>query len=342
MELTAGKLLSLRRMADKNGIFKMVAADQRPPITEPIAKKLAVPVAPWQEVAKFKAMLVDILQHKSTALLLDPYYALPASFDRLEPDKGLVITLEDSRFIDSDGGRLSKDIDNWSVGKIKRIGGHAVKVLAWYRPDADPKIVQAQQDYVCKVGEACAYFDIPFLLELLVYPLKQDAVQTKDYVEMTGKREEDVLTSVEEFAKPDYGVDIFKLESPVNAVQADGSERVQAVFDEMARLAGRPFVMLSAGASKEQFLGVLNHAFKAGASGFLAGRSIWLEAFNHYPDWNAIENGLKSEAVTYLEKISNLADTKAIGWHKHVCFGPSGPKINPISSEFHVQYSEIS
>jgi len=328
-------------MADRNGIFKMVAADQRPPITGPIAAALNSEVAPWEEVARFKSMLVDVLQADSTALLLDPYYALPASLDILSSDRGLIITLEDSRFIETEDGRLSKDIDNWSVGKIKRIGGHAVKVLAWYRPDADKKIVTAQQDYVRRVGDACQHFDIPFLLELLVYPLKKGEVQTKDYVEMTDKRTEDVLKSVEEFAKPGYGVDIFKLESPVNAAQADGSAHVQSVFDEMARLAGRPFVMLSAGASKDQFLAVLEHAFAAGASGFLAGRSVWLEAFSHYPDWPAIEAGLKSGACDYLKKISALADTSAAAWHRHACYSPSGPKIHPVSPAFHSDYSDL-
>ncbi len=36
------------------------------------------------------------------------------------------------------GGRLSAEIDDWSVEKIKRAGGDAVKVLTWYRPDGDP------------------------------------------------------------------------------------------------------------------------------------------------------------------------------------------------------------
>ena len=45
-----------------------------------------------------------------------------------------------------------------------------------------------------------------------------------------------MLGSVEEFAKPDYGVDVFKLESPVNAADADGSSEVQAVFDDFMSL----------------------------------------------------------------------------------------------------------
>src|SRR6056300_624083 len=104
MQLTPGKLLGMRRMADKNGLFKMVAADQRPPIKDPIAKKLGLPEAPWSEVARFKIEIVRQLQGPSSAVLLDPHYGIPAAFDVLGGNKGLVVTLEDSVFKESDEG----------------------------------------------------------------------------------------------------------------------------------------------------------------------------------------------------------------------------------------------
>lgn len=338
ISLTPGKLWGMRRMADDNGIFKMTAVDQRPPIKNPIANHLGVDQAPWEEVARFKAMLVETLQAQSTAMLLDPHYAVPAAVDKFSPTKGLIVTLEDSLFEEKSGGRLSSDIDNWSVAKIKRMGGDAVKVLAWYRPDADPAICQAQQDYTKRIGEECAKHDIPFLFELLVYPLASDAHQTTDYVELKGKKADDVLKSVEEFAKPEYGVDVFKLESPVNAVDADGSAEVQAVFDEMGRLAGRPWVMLSAGAGKADFRNVLAHAFKAGASGFLAGRAIWLEAFNHYPDWAAIKKDLEGDSNSYMAQISDLATKTASNWQMHPCYGEDGAKFTPADASFRNHY----
>lgn len=338
MQLTPGKLWGMRRMADENGIFKMTAVDQRPPIKNPIAKHHGVDTAPWGEVAKFKRLLVETLQDQSTAMLLDPHYAIPEAIDQYSPSKGLIVTLEDSLFQETDGGRLSSDIDDWSVNKIKRMGGDAVKVLAWYRPDASKEVCQAQQDYTKRLGEECAKYDIPFLFELLVYPLASDAHQTKDYVEMKGKKADDVLKSVEEFAKPDYGVDVFKLESPVNAADADGSAEVQAIFDEMGRLAGRPWVMLSAGAGKAEFRNVLDHAFKAGASGFLAGRAIWLDAFNHYPDWDAIERDLRGESSAYMSDISALADAGAADWSKHPCFGEGGARFAPADASFRHGY----
>ena len=101
---------------------------------------------------------------------------------------------------------------------------------------------------------------------------------------MTGKRTDHVLQSVADFASADFGIDVFKLESPVAAkdVPEGGDAKVQAAFDEMGRLAGRPWVMLSAGAGKAEFRNILSHAYRAGASGYLAGRAIWLEPFGSF------------------------------------------------------------
>lgn len=292
IELSPGKLWGMRRLADAGGRFKMTAVDQRPPIKAPIAAHYGLDEAPYDDVAGFKALLIETLQAESSAMLLDPHFAIPRGLRFLSPQKGLVVTLEDSVFRETGQGRVSQEIDNWSVGKIKRMGGDAVKVLAWYRPDAGAAVCAQQRDFTKRIGEACQRFDIPFVFELLVYPLAADAHQTRDYVELKGKKADDVLKSVETFAASDYGVDLFKLESPVNAddvpgADGDGAAAVQALFDEMGRLAGRPWVMLSAGAGKEAFRRILTHAFRAGASGYLAGRAIWLEAFSHFPDWGA-------------------------------------------------------
>lgn len=341
MNLTPGKLWGLRRMADGNGRFKMTAVDQRPPIKGPIAKHFGVDVAPWEEVARFKRLLIEELQGESTAMLLDPHYAVPHAIDVFAPTKGLIVTLEDSLFEDTTGGRLSSEIDDWSVGKIKRMNGDAVKVLAWYRPDASDEVNAAQQDFTKRIGDACAKYDIPFLFELLVYPLAADADQTKDYVEMKGKKADDVLKSVEEFAKPEYGVDVFKLESPVNAPDVDGSSEVQALFDEMGRLAGRPWVMLSAGAGKSDFKQVLEHAYAAGASGYLAGRAIWLDAFAHYPDWEKMKQGLKEESVPYMAELNTLTDAAATPWHQNPVFANGGAGFPQPDAGFRHAYHEM-
>ena len=346
MQHSPGKLWGMRRMADGAGRFKMTAVDQRPPIKNPIAAHHGTDEAPYGDVARFKALLTEILQAESSAMLLDPHYAIPVGIDYLSPAKGLIVTLEDSLFEETEGGRLSSEIDDWSVAKIKRMGGDAVKVLAWYRPDASDAVNQHQKDFTRRIGEACARFDIPFLFELLVYPLSSDAHQTQDYVELQGKKTDDVLASVEEFARPEYGVDVFKLESPINAkdvpgVGQDGWEEAQAAFDEMGRLAGRPWVMLSAGAGKPDFRNILTHAYRAGASGYLAGRAIWLDAFSHFPDWDRIRQGLETESVDYMNDLNALTDAEALPWHQHPVFGGDGGRFSPADESFRHGYGDF-
>lgn len=311
--LSAGKLRGLRRMADAGGRFKMTAVDQRPPIINPIAAARGG-VAPWEDVARFKTMLVKELQGQSTAMLLDPNFAYPMAEPILDPRLGLIMTLEDSAFRETEQGRLSDEIDGWSVAKIKRAGADAVKVLAWYRPDAPRAVNEHQKAFTRRIGEACKRYDIPFLFELLVYPLPGEKNQTTQYIEMAEKKSELVLESVAEFAKPEYGVDVFKLESPVPARDCDGSARVQTWFDEMGKLCGRPWVMLSAGAGMAEFKAVLDHAYAAGASGYLAGRAIWSEAFKAFPDWEAVRAGLAGQGVNYMKDINALTDAQAKPW----------------------------
>jgi tagatose 1,6-diphosphate aldolase len=343
MTPSAGKYWGMRRMADANGRFKMTAVDQRPPIKNPIKAKRGTTEAPWEDVAGFKEMLIEELQAESSAMLLDPHYAYPRGVTKLHASRGLIVTLEDSIFRETPGGRLSSEIDDWSVEKIKRIGADAVKVLTWYRPDADPAVCRAQQDFTQRIGEACARYDIPFVFELLVYPLAADAEQTRDYIEMKSKHPEFVLESVRTFADPKFGVDLFKLESPLAAadvpgVGAPGWEEAQRWFDALGEAAGRPWVMLSAGAGMEEFRRILTHAYRAGASGYLAGRAIWLKAFEQFPDWDAIRQGLRGEAVEYMRSLNELTDRSAQPWQAHRGFGAGGARVLPADATFRHVY----
>jgi tagatose 1,6-diphosphate aldolase len=148
-KLQLGKQWGLRRMANAQGHFTMVALDQRPPIINLIAAKRSVAAADvaFADVLSIKHLLVDVLGPYSSAMLLDPNYAFPAALASLPARTGLVVTLEEHKFEETPDGRRSANIDNWSVAKIKRAGGDGVKVLAWYRPDASTEICEYQKAY---------------------------------------------------------------------------------------------------------------------------------------------------------------------------------------------------
>ena len=323
---TIGKNRGLARLADADGHFRMVALDQRPPLFEAIAqaKGISKDKVEYADVTAAKRLLVESLAPYCSSMLFDPNFAVPAAIDLLPPRCGLIMTLEEHRVEETTGGRKSRAITNWNVEKIRAMGADAVKVLAWYRPDADPAINEHQQRFVREIGEECARFDIPYVLELLVYPFLGSANHTADYVEAPGKLPELVIGSVREFAKPEYGVDLLKLESPLAANSLpprDGGAAAKAAqqeFDaigDICRERNIPWVLLSGGAATEKFERVLDFAYAAGAGGFLAGRTIWLHAVrNYFPDCNACAASLRKDGVGVIERLNALTKSKGQAW----------------------------
>ena len=310
-----GKRWSLRRLADERGRFRMVAADQRPPIAQLVARARGIPQesVAYEDMCAVKRLLAEELAPHASAMLVDPNFAYPAVIEVVPASRGLVVTLEEHRYEDGPSGRRSRSIPDWSVEKIKRLGGDGVKVLAWYRPDAARDVLEHQRAYVEAVGRACVAQDIPYVLELLVYPFAGAKAAGSAYEEDPARHPQLVIDSVREFADPRYAVDLFKLESPLPATALAGRDdgEVQALFDELGRAAGRPWVMLSAGAEKEDFLRVLRHAYRAGAGGFLAGRAIWRDALAAYPDIEACRAALRRDAVPYMERLRELTQREA-------------------------------
>jgi tagatose 1,6-diphosphate aldolase len=96
--------------------------------------------------------------------------------------------------------------------------------------------------------------------------------------------------------------------------------------------------MLSAGANPGNFRRVLEYAYGAGASGYLAGRAIWLEAFGHFPDWDRIRRELSGPARSYMRDLNALTDAQARPWQRSACYGTAGPRVLPADAGFRQQY----
>lgn len=320
--MNVGKLWGMRRLANADGFFSMAAIDQRPPITKFIARKLAIDESKVSDesVSELKGMLAEGLAPSASALLVDPNYGYSSAVNYLRPDRGLLITLEDHRFNDTSTGRKSNRIDNWSVEKIRRMGADAVKLLAWYRPDASPDVLEHQQAFVHQVGEDCAKHDIPFIFELLVYPFPKAAGSFTDYLEDPAKQASHVIDSVKEFSKPKYRVDLLKLESPIPAPllpdpTSAKAAAIQQVFDEMDKACdGLPWVMLSAGAGFADFAKAMTFAARAGASGFLAGRALWADLIEPYPSRDAVVSGLKTIGGSRIAELESIVRKEGRSW----------------------------
>lgn len=319
-------------MSDDGGRFKMLAMDQTGPIVNPIKAKRGVEQAAFEDVAAVKGALAQYLAPHATAVLVDPPLGYASSVAKIPARTGLVLSIEGVPWVTTETGRMSANIPQWDAGEIRRIGADAVKVNLWFRPDVSPDVRKHQLAYLQSVKDACAANDIVFLLEFLIYPFPSEDPQF--VVKNRTKLVMEALTDAE-VMNPE-GVDIYKLEAPVpvnNVPDPDGPEAaaIQSVFEKLAANLKRPWVLLSAGASPEDFLKMLKYAYRAGASGYLAGRAIWAPAFEHFPDLQAMERELQSEAVPFMQQVNELTDRMARPWMEHPHFGgkvemwPAGP-----------------
>ncbi len=355
--ISAGKWQRLRSLTDEQGRFKMMAIDQRGSLRKALAKvtnKDPKDVA-YDEMAQVKALITRHLAPYATAVLTDPEYGYPYSIQHLPPRVGLLLAYEETGYEKAGPTgkeRKSKLLESWSVEKAQKAGADAVKLLMYYHPDASDEVKRHQQRIIREVGEECARFDMPFLLELVAYAIEEAGTDTPEYA----RRKPDlVIRSAAEFSKPEYRVDILKLEFPADLKYTkefskgafDGKERpavyslaeVRGFCRQLDEAAGAPWVILSAGVDIEEFLIQVQLATEAGASGFLCGRAIWKDAVSLYPDTAKMEEWLCSQGAYNFVRANAYAE-RARPWFCHRKFGgPENIELAGRSPNWYVEYA---
>ena len=333
--ISSGKLRGLMKLADASGRFKMMAIDQRGSMVTKLAEVLGIEKThvKYDDVASLKTLITRILAPNSTAVLTDPIYGHPYSLTEIPRDVALLLAYEASGYVSegvSENERLSNAIDNWTIEKAQRAGADAIKLLAYYHPDASEATLQHQQKFVRHVGDECEKHDLPFLLELVSYALEG----TTKSVEFAKQKPDLVIRSVEEFTDPSYKVDILKLEFPADlkytteyqehafyaGESAYGLDQVKNICQQLDEASTLPWVILSAGVDIEEFIENVQLAAAAGASGFLCGRAIWKDAVDFYPDTGAVTQFLENEATTNFHN-ANAAAEIALPWFEHRYYG---------------------
>ncbi len=333
--ISSGKLRGLMKLADASGKFKMMAIDQRGSMVTKLGEVLDIDKTnvKYSDVASLKTLITRILAPNATAVLTDPIYGHPYSIMEIPRDVALLLAYEASGYVSegvSENERLSNPIENWTIEKAQRAGADAIKLLAYYHPDASEATLQHQQAFVRHVGDECEKHDLPFLLELVSYALEG----TTKSVGFAKQKPDLVIRSVEEFTDPSYKVDILKLEFPADLKYTDAYKdrafyagesaydlsEVKDVCQKLDEASTLPWVILSAGVDIEEFIENVQLASAAGASGFLCGRAIWKDAVDFYPDTGAVTQFLENEATTNFHN-ANAAAENALPWFEHRHFG---------------------
>jgi tagatose 1,6-diphosphate aldolase len=313
MRLTPGKLAGLRRVSTDRGIIAAAAMDQRGSLQKSLAKEKGGNVTDAM-MEEFKSLVTEVLTPHASAILLDPEWGLPASKRRAK-NAGLLLAYEKTGYDKTGPGRLPDLLDLWSARRLKEAGADCVKILLYYTPFDPKNINEAKHAWVERIGDECRANDIPFFLEFVGY---EEGADEKGF-DYAKKKPEIVMASMKEFSKDRYGVDVLKVEVPVNMKFVEGAKsyagqkaysRNEALdlFKRAAAVASKPFIYLSAGVSNSEFTESLELVAEAAVkfNGVLCGRATWKEGIPVYAKQgaDAFRRWLESEGVKNIKNVN--------------------------------------
>ena len=286
---TTAELRALDQLSTPGGRLGVVAADQRTKLVHAL-ERAGLGSAP-ATMRAFKLELVRALAPDAPAMLLDPEIALPHVLDeRAFPARtGLLVSLERSGAVRTpDGLRRAELLPDVGAAGVRALGGTGAKLLVRLRSDRESS--DGENAAVIRAAAAdCARHHLLLVVEVLIY--RQDDEDAPAFLARRAELIRDGALLAQE-----CGARYLKLEYP-----GDGGacETVTAALDV-------PWALLSAGVDHDAFVGQLRVALAGGASGFIAGRSIWKEAVAMAPD--ARRAFLLGEGRRRLEQLIAIAD----------------------------------
>ncbi|MGG1592510.1 tagatose-bisphosphate aldolase [Terribacillus saccharophilus] len=322
LNLTPAKREALERLSDENGIIGALAIDQRGSLKKMLQKESTTNQGD-DTIVSFKELISEELTPYATSILLDPEYGLPAAQKR-DKNAGLLLAYEKTGYDATQPGRMPDILEDWSVQRIKAQGADAVKFLLYYDVDEDSSINEKKHIFVERLGSECQAEDILFFLELVSYDADNDDVKGSEYAKVKPHKVNDMMI---EFSKPQYKVDVLKVEVPVNMQYVEGfseetpvysREEAQRYFKEQSEATDLPFIFLSAGVSASLFQETLRFAKEAGSSfnGVLCGRATWKDSVSIFGrDGEAAgKQWLQQQGRTNVEELNEVLKQTATSW----------------------------
>lgn len=324
IRMSRGKFEGINKVADERGVIAAAAMDQRGSLRKAIAKARGGDVSD-QDLTEFKTIGTNVLTPYASAILMDPEYGLPA-LEQCDPNAGVLLAYEKTGYDVSVKGRLPDLLPEWSVKRLVEAGADAIKILLYYDPDDDPQINTIKHAFIERIGAECRANDVPFFLEPICY---SDDMDDKS-IEFARVKPSKVKKYMEEFSKPEYGVDVLKVEVPVNIRYVEGSqanhdgvtaysrEEAKQHFQDAASVAKLPFIYLSAGVTDEIFRETLELAAEAGTpfAGVLCGRATWQDGIPEYGKGgaDALRAWLEDRGVKNIQALNEVLNQGARPW----------------------------
>ena len=316
----------LEQVSNDNGIISALAFDQRGALKRMMAKyQTGEPKV--EDIETLKKLVSEELTPYASSILLDPEYGLPATQVRY-PKAGLLLAYEKTGYDVNAKGRLPDCLVDWSAKRIKEAGAHAVKFLLYYDVDDDEAINNQKEAYIERIGSECKAEDIPFFLEILAY---DDAIADNKGREYAKVKPRKVIEAMRVFSKERFGVDVLKVEVPVDMNYVEGfgdgevvytQDEAAAYFKQQDEATQLPYIYLSAGVSAQLFQETLRFAAKAGAqfNGVLCGRATWAGSVEAYikDGETAAREWLRSEGYRNISELNNVLKETAVSYKKNI------------------------
>lgn len=323
--MTRGKFEGINALANERGIIAALAMDQRGSLRKAITKASGKEASDAQ-LSDFKVQVSEVLTPFASAILLDPEYGLEAA-QRRAKGVGLLLSYEETGYDESVKGRLPDLLPPWSARRLVAAGANAVKILLYYDPDDTQEINTIKHAFIERVGAECHANDIPFFLEVLAY---SDQIGDEKGLDFARAKPMKVKKYMQEYSQPQYGVDVLKVEVPVNMNFVEGSkantsgqvaysrDEAKQYFREAASAACRPFIYLSAGVSNEVFVETLELAAEADTpfAGVLCGRATWKDGMSIYGQQgtDALRRWLADQGVKNIQMLNEVLAKGAKPW----------------------------
>ena len=324
--ITKGKFQGIQACAGEDGVIAAAAMDQRGSLKKSIGKA-AGREATDEELTLFKVSVSKVLTPHATALLMDPEYGLPA-LKAAAPGTGILLAYEKTGYDATKKGRLPDLLDEWSTYRLAESGADAIKILLYYNPFDDEHTNRIKHAFIERVGAECRAVDRPFFLECIAY----DEAMDEKGLEFARRKPKYVMAYMEEFSKERYGVDVLKVEVPVNMKFVSGTasytgddfaytrEEAKQLFREAGKMAKKPFIYLSAGVTDDIFRETLELAGEANAgfSGVLCGRATWQDGVPIFgkEGSRALEAWLATRGVENIERLNTIVHKAARPWYE--------------------------
>jgi tagatose 1,6-diphosphate aldolase len=317
----------MKALANERGVIAAMAMDQRGNLQKALSTVRGVDVHEITPamMSEFKVAVSRILTPHASAILLDPEFGLEAGRARA-PNAGLLLAYELSGYDTTRPGRLPELLPHVSVKRLVDWGADAVKILIYYSL-FDDAVNDVKHAFMERIGAECEACEIPFFLEIVGYDPKGG---DEKGLQFARQKPEIVKKSMEVFSRPQFRVDVMKVEVPINAEFVEGCavyrgqkaytrEQARQHFRDAAAVAAKPFVYLSAGVSNAQFIESLAIAGEAGADycGVLCGRATWKDGIPVYArhGLKAFEEWLRRDGVRNITAV-NAAIQSARPWYE--------------------------